>query len=107
MIMIVCIYRHCAHSCSSAFVGLRIDLKIKVYHLYQHHVNNSNNNKSNNDHDNNNNRDNDDDDHHKHDDDHHHHKHEDEDDDDKDYNSIRTAPCTQPNFYAVATTGKS
>ncbi len=79
------------------FVGLRIDLKIKVYHLYQQHVNNTNNN-SNNDHDNNNNRDNDDDD---------HHKHEDEDDDDKDYNSIRTAPCTQPNFYAVATTGKS
>jgi hypothetical protein len=94
MIMIVCIYRHCAHSCSSAFVGLRIDLKIKVYHLYQQHVNNSNNNNNNNnDHDNNNNnnRDNDDD----------------NDNDDKNYNSIRTAPCTQPNFYAVATTGKS
>lgn len=78
MIMIVCI--------------LRIDLKIKVHHLYQQHVNNSNN-----DHDNNNNRDNDDD--------HHHHKHDDEDDDRGD-NSIRTAPCTQPNFYAAATTGK-
>jgi hypothetical protein len=93
MIIIVCIYRHCAYSCSSAFVGLRIDLKIKIHHLYQQHVNNSNNNNnsnnSNNDHDNNNNRDNDDDDHH------------------KGYNSIRTAPCTQPNFYAVATTGKS
>ena len=91
MIMIVCIYRHCAHSCSSAFVCLRIDLKIKIHHLYQQHVNNSNNNNnSNNDHDNNNNRDNNDDD----------------DDDDRGYNSIRTAPCTQPNFYAVATTGK-
>jgi len=85
MIMIVCIYRHYAHSCSSAFVGVRIDLKIKVYHLYQQHVNNSNN--SNNDNNYNNNRD--------------------DDDDDNDYNSIRTAPCTQPNFYAVATTGKS
>jgi len=96
--MIVCIYRHCAHSCSSAFVGLRIDLKIKIHHLYQQHVNNSNNNKSTNDHDNNNHRDNDDD--------NDHHKHED-DDDHRDDNSIRTAPCTQPNFYAVATTGKS
>jgi ABC-type Zn2+ transport system substrate-binding protein/surface adhesin len=73
---------------------LRIDLKIKVHHLYKQYVNNSNN-----DNDNSNNHDDDDD---------HHHKHDDEDeDDDIDYYSIRTAPCTQPNFYAAETTGKS